>query len=245
MSAAPRIDYDGRSLVQGHGRHRPVRIILHDTESHDAKGIRDLSGIALFWSRISWGPGAHVGNDSEGYSARYVDDEEIAYHVQNRNTGSLGIEQVGFAKWSLRRWLGRKAQLEETSQWLAHWSAKHDIPLKLDVQHGVSTHQMQSKRFGGSHWDPGFGYPLAKVIGEAREMRDGGRQAPPKPRRQPDLYWVWLAWKLGEGAFKGAGPSNRSVRPAFLPAKVPDQWWERAEKFLTNRMRAERRRRDG
>lgn len=245
MMIAPRVEYDGRQLVRTHGVHIPTRIVLHSTESHDAKGIRDLAGIALFWFGVSWGPGAHVGVDAEGYSALYADDIAVTYHVLNRNTKSLGLEQIGFARFTLPMWRARRSQLDEVSHWLAYWSAKHDIPLKIDVEHGVSTHQMQSKKFGGSHWDPGFGYPLGTVIGHAREIRDAAQPAKPKPKREPDPFWTWLAWKLGEGDFLKFGPSNRSYRPKSAPERVPDEWWTRWERFMANRVRAERGRRDG
>lgn len=231
---APEVAYDGRDLVASHGTHEPVRIVLHDTEGHDVAGTRDLAGVAAFWHGQGLGYGAHLGVDAEGLTGRYVDDREIAWHVARRNTGSLGIEQIGFAWFPLPTWLGRKDQLETVSQWLAHWSAKYGIPLRVDVEHGVSTHAMQSKTFGGTHTDPGRFYPLDRVIDRAVEIRQH-----PEPVKPPkDLFWLWLRWWLGEGEFRDQPRHDPRRRPAELPEKVPAAWWERAERFVAARERA-------
>lgn len=240
MVPAPRIDYDGRRLVDAHGTHDPVRIVLHDTESHDARGIRDLAGIATYWNGVSWGPGAHVGVDGEGFSARYVDDRQIAYHVANRNTGSLGIEIIGFARWAPSLWLLRPKQLDEVAQWLAHLSTLHGIPLTRSTERGVSTHNEQSKRYGGTHWDPGR-FPVDLVIARARALVAESR----KPRQKAKTYteppfYLWLRWDLGEGEFKG-DPHNLRRRPSVergVPVRIPDAWWTRREKFLESRKAA-------
>jgi N-acetyl-anhydromuramyl-L-alanine amidase AmpD len=171
----PRIDYDGRNLVDSHGSHRPTRIILHDTESHDTKGLTDLKGIAEFWDRQDEGFGAHVGVDAEGNSARYVNDEQIAWHTGGRNTGSLGIEMIGFASFSLLKWRRRKAQMEKVARWLAYWSSEYGIPLERNVEHGVSTHRAQSLAFRTStHTDPGIFFPMRSVLKRARELKRTG-----------------------------------------------------------------------
>lgn len=240
---SPRIDYDGRRLVDDHGTHDPRRIVVHDTESHDAKGIRDLAGIATYWNGVSWGPGAHVGVDAEGFSARYVDDRHVAYHVQGRNTGSLGIEIIGFARWSPTLWLLRPKQLEEVAQWLAHWSTLHGIPLARSTEHGVSTHNEQSRRYGGSHWDPGR-FPVDRVLARARDLVEARRRPREKTKTyaEPPFY-LWLRWDLGEGEFKD-DPHNLRRRPGVargVPERIPDSWWKRREKFLADRKAARER----
>lgn len=173
----PPVAYDGRALVAAHGTHTPRRIVLHDTESHDVAGITDLSGIARFWHSQGLGYGAHVGVDKEGLSARYVSDTRIGWHVANRNTGSLGVEQIGFASFPLAVWWTRPRQLRTVARWLAYWSDRYSIPLRVDVDNGVSTHAMQSKAYGGSHYDPGAGYPLRFVVQLARTYQRFGPPA--------------------------------------------------------------------
>lgn len=235
---APRIDYDGRALVASHGHHTPTRIVYHDTEGHDEAGIRDLAGVAFYWHGISWGPGSQIGVDAEGYTARYVDDLEIAYHVENHNTGSLGIEQIGFARFLPSVWLLRPKQLETVAHWTAYWSVTYGIPLKLDVEHGVSTHAMQSRAFHGSHTDPGTGYPLQRVLDRAQAIVATGAVPKPKPPLKIDPFWEWARWRLGEGEFKQYGPSSFTHRPVTIPKRVPDAWWPRLGKFVGQRAAA-------
>src|SRR5262245_9285560 len=111
---APRVDYNGEALVASHGAHKPVRIVLHDTEGHDVGGIADLEGLATFWHSQGRGFGSHIATDAEGFSGRYCNDRQIAYHVAKRNTGSLGIEQIGFASFTTAEWMKRPKQLDET-----------------------------------------------------------------------------------------------------------------------------------
>ena len=174
----PRIQYDGRALVASHGAHQPVRAIIHDTESHDWAGIRDLKGIALFWHQqknLRGKPaelGAQVGIDETGNSARYVDDLEVAWAVGGRNTGSLHIELIGFAAFTRDMWFRRPRQLHKCARWLAYWNKKFGVPLTIDVEHGVSTHAMQSDAFHTStHQDPGKGFPLKMVVWLAKRYR--------------------------------------------------------------------------
>lgn len=236
------IDYDGRKLVHSHGPQRPHYITLHDTESHDVAGIRDLIGIAVFWHGVDWGPGAHRGIDAEGHVALYIDDNKVGYHVQSHNTGNLGIEQIGFAKFAPSVWLARPKQLDAVAHQIAEWCVKYSIPVRLDTEHGISTHKMQSAKHGGSHWDPGTGYPLKLVLRKVNQIiaeGEVGTHVPKKPLKE-DPYWLWLRWRLGEGEFRPHGPTNMQHRPVLLPLKVPAKWWTRQEKFLAARRHAKR-----
>jgi N-acetylmuramoyl-L-alanine amidase len=236
--AQPPIAYDGRRLVAAHGAHVPRRIVLHDTESHDVAGIRDLEGIATFWHGVSWGPGSQVGVDSEGHSARYVSDGLISYSVENHNTGTLAIEQVGFAAFSHHVWMLRRRQLETTAWWVAHWSLLYTIPLVLGVERGLSTHKMQSDVYHGTHYDPGRGYPLGWVLSRAKQLAvEGAKPKPPKTPWTGQAYWRWLRWNLGEGEFADYGPADPGHRPD-LPAEIPAKWWQQRKQFLSRRQLA-------
>lgn len=171
----PRIQYDGRDLVESHGYHRPIRVVIHDTESHDTAGIKDLQGIAEFWRRQGKGYGAHIGIDADGNSALYVDADEIAWHTGGRNTASLGAELIGFARFTRLRWFGRPAQLHKLARWLAYWNKKWGVPLEIHVERGISTHKMQSDAFHTStHQDPGEGFPLRMIVWLAKRYRKLG-----------------------------------------------------------------------
>ena len=171
----PQVQFDGRQLVQAHGPHRPVRIVLHDTESHDAAGISDIAGIANFFKAQGLGYGSHLVIDADGNTGRLVDDREIGWHVGGRNTGSLGIEQIGFAKFTKGQWASRGPQLEKVARWIAWWTKRYGIPLAHDVDRGVSTHADQSRAFHTTdHTDPGGNYPLDAVLARAHVLRGTG-----------------------------------------------------------------------
>jgi hypothetical protein len=172
----PDIELDARSLVAAHGGTFPVRAVLHSTESPNYEGVKDLFGIASYWSRVSWGPGAHLTIDCDGNTALNLNERELGYHVSGRNTGSLGIEQIGYARYSRVQWLACPRQLEKVAKWLAYWHEEFDLSLRHDPERGVSTHNEQSHYAGlaGGHWDPGPGYPFSYVMHLARKYAKEG-----------------------------------------------------------------------
>jgi hypothetical protein len=162
-----------------HGTHHPVRIVLHDTESHDTAGIADISGIFNFWhtQRINGELakyGAHYIVDAEGLVGKGGADTAIQYHTGNLNTGSIGVEQVGFASFTRTIWSRkRRKQLFSVARVLAYCHAEYGIPLKVHTDPrlpGVTTH----RRVGMAgidttgHTDPGAGYPIGLVVRMAK-----------------------------------------------------------------------------
>src|SRR5438067_836648 len=99
----PRIVYRDPNPIT-HGTMTPVRVVLHDTESHDTAGIGDVKGIYDFWHRQGLGYGAHFVVDGEGNVGQGASCKQITWHVGNLNTGSIGIEQVGFASFTKLVW---------------------------------------------------------------------------------------------------------------------------------------------
>lgn len=182
-AAIPPVELDARSLVSSHGYQTPARIVLHSTESYDSRGTGDLYGIGAFWGRQGLGYGCQLGIDEEGLTARYVDDTEIGWCTASYNTGSLNIEQVGFARFTRAQWLARPRQLAKVARWLAYWSERYNIPLVRNPVRGVLTHADATayKRISGGHWDPGPGYPIDYVLRLAIQYRDRGTGAPSLP----------------------------------------------------------------
>lgn len=177
----PRIDYDGRALVDSHGPHKPVRIVIHDTEGLDAPGIRDLVGLAEFFKRQGRGYGYHVAVDADGNSSRMVDDREIGWHLGGGNTGSLGVSMIAQARFTRPFWFTRPRQLHKVARWLAWWSLEHDIPLvkakprEGDPGIGVLTHgQWSAASSKSDHTDPGAGFPFFYVLFWARRYAKEG-----------------------------------------------------------------------
>jgi len=170
----PRVDLYALGRIATHGRHVPQRVVLHDTESHDSAGIRDLEGICNYWQHSTPGYGAHVIVDKDANSAFCADPNQICWHVQGRNTGAVGIEIVGFAKFSPSLWFARPRQLHKVARWMAYLNLEYNIPLRPSPQHGVTTHREQSRLYGGSHYDPGIFFPFNYVLRLAQNYRKEG-----------------------------------------------------------------------
>ncbi len=182
----------------------PVRVILHDTESHDEKGINDIAGIVSFWMRGPDKLGAHFIVDAEGNIGQQAEPDELMFHCGGANTGSVGIEQVGFAAFTKKTWESRPDQLMKVAKLLAWLSVEYHIPLRHSTVHGVSTHADQSKIHPESmgHTDPGANYPLDEVIALAKGFKDAGgwppdNQAPAKPKRQRHVYHISYTTRKG------------------------------------------------
>jgi N-acetyl-anhydromuramyl-L-alanine amidase AmpD len=169
----PLVQYDGRHLVDSHGLHKPQRGIWHTTESHDWAGVRDLRGIAEFWHRQDRGYGAHNGIDKHGNSAVYVDPHLVAWHCGGRNTNSIGVELIGFARFTPSVWWLRLGQLNKLAKWIAYYNVEYGIPIRFDTENGWSGHRDQANQ---THWDPGRFFPKNYVIRKAKEFRAKGWQ---------------------------------------------------------------------
>lgn len=151
----------------GHGPQTPVRICLHSTETGDSEAV--ISSIMDFWKRDGRGLGTQLIVDKKGRFGRYVWDGQKAWGAAGYNTGTLHLEIVGRASFSRYQWYLRLKQLWAVADCIAHWSKKWDIPIRVDLSHGVFTHAMASQAGGGSgHWDPGPGFPLGFVLRLAR-----------------------------------------------------------------------------
>ena len=165
----PSVQFATRTMAT-HGEHKPMRVVLHDTESHDHAGIGDIKGIFDFWKRQGLGYGAHLVIDKSGNTGQGCMFKSIAWHVEGHNTGSIGIEQSGFARFTPKAWYLRRRQLRKVAEWLAYLSQSAGIPLVHSMAHGVCTHA----DFHGGHTDPGSGYPLKHVLRMARRIKARG-----------------------------------------------------------------------
>jgi hypothetical protein len=170
---APHVDVPDH--VPTYGTHTPTRIVLHSTESGDAKGTSDIKGIFNFWRSQNQGLGTHLIVDGDGYSGKGARFTNITAGVLGANPSSIHIEQVGFAKWTRAQWMRRQGQLHEVAQWLAKLSDQFDIPLVHptgnDPHRGVTGHYQYTT---STHTDPGNGYPWDYVMKLARWYKQLG-----------------------------------------------------------------------
>jgi N-acetyl-anhydromuramyl-L-alanine amidase AmpD len=170
--------HHGRPRVADHGPQTPRRIVLHSTES-DGDGAAYGDAICGFWARQNRGYGAHFVIARDGAVSECLARTRVAWHVANRNTGSVGIEQAGFAKFTALVWGSRERELDATARVIARVAEKYGIPLEHSTDAGVCTHADCSRDFGGDHHDPGNGYPFAHVLGMARSyLHAGGWSVP-------------------------------------------------------------------
>lgn len=191
----PWVRWNAKPGTFGHGGMDPVRVVLHDTESHDAPGVTEIIGVANFWMQTPLGDrlGAHYIVDGDGNIGQCGQPDEVLYHVGGLNTGSIGIEQIGMASFTEEDWLRRPEQLLSVAKLLAWLHTSERIPLVIPAQqgaglpmHGVMTHGMVS-RFepaSGGHTDPGSGYPIGKVLKMANGFVKAGGW--PKEGAMPD-----------------------------------------------------------
>lgn len=148
-------------------------IVVHATASRNQKGLADLRAIGGWFQNPAAQVSAHACTDNEGNSARYVRDEDKAWHCGNYNGVSLGIEQVLPGNGTQIT----DAMYRETARWLALWSKRHGIRLRKGrvvggrvILGGVVRHSDLGIS-GGNHSDPGPNYNLARVLKYARRYR--------------------------------------------------------------------------
>lgn len=153
--------------VHNSGR-RPVNeiwwMVLHDEEAFTAR-----SAAAWFQNPDSAGSAHLCNDDRECY--RCLDDSYIPWGAQGANYHGLHFEQAGFASWSRTNWtLEHHMTLDRTAFKVAYHIKKYrENGIKVDfIDHrglqqgkkGITTHAECTKAFGGSHTDPGAGYPI-------------------------------------------------------------------------------------
>lgn len=186
-----------------HGAMTPVRVVLHDTESHDEKGINDISGVVNFWLRGPDKLGAHFIVDSEGNIGQCGEPTELMFHTLDANTGSVGIEQIGFASFTKQAWASRPDQLMKVAKLLAWLNAEYGIPLRHSTVNGVSTHADQTiaHHVAGGHTDPGKNYPFDEVLAIAKGFKEAGGWPPDaaiaKPKKRRHVYHITYQTRKG------------------------------------------------
>lgn len=159
-----------------HGVMDPTRIVLHSTEGPDSPGVTDETGVDNYWNKQGLEYGAHLIVDAAGNTLKNNDWHTILWHTGLHNTGSIGIEQVGYAAFPEAKWIEREAQLQKVAKWLAYLSAKFYIPLVHNTSHGVCLHSDFYVN-EGDHTDPGGRpnkYPLQHVLDAAHEFKIKG-----------------------------------------------------------------------
>ena len=158
--------------VKTHGPHKPMRIALHSTESRPVNVQDAIKGIIRSKAWQEGGLGSHWVVMPTGWVIECAPRSQITWAVQNRNTGTLHIEMVGFARYPHDAW--PSAQVESVGKLCARMCANWDIPTVRDTGRGITTHRELALLFGGDHWDPGFGFPVDWVVHRAQYWKQRG-----------------------------------------------------------------------
>jgi hypothetical protein len=135
-------------------------IVLHSTEGDTAAGA------------ASW-----FHNPASGASTQIVCDDKIVYRcvadlvipwaAPGANHQGLHIEHAGYAKWNWAKWMTHRNMLKRSAYQAARWCKRYSIPpvwlspddLKAGKK-GFTSHLNCTLAFpGGSHTDPGPGFP--------------------------------------------------------------------------------------
>lgn len=138
-------------------------IVMHDTEGGTAESIAHY-----FASSAAQGSAHLVVDDTSCY--RTLPNNRIPWGAPGANINGFHIEQCGYAKWTNLIWSKtHRATLERAAYKCALHCRKFGIPpyfvdykgLRAN-KFGVTTHAEVTKAFpklGGSHTDPGPGWP--------------------------------------------------------------------------------------
>lgn len=155
-------------------------IVVHDIESANFKAAAENCG-HWFEQRASGGSATYgVDNDS---LQQYLGLGTIPWGAPYVNTNGVHIEQMGLATWSAEQWKAKAAGTLDNCAWLiARLNTRLGIPIRTmtDAQlrsgryKGVITHAKATRVFGGTHTDPGHGYPLRSVLNMAEAYAKAG-----------------------------------------------------------------------
>lgn len=155
-------------------------IVLHDMENASYKAAAENTG-SWFRQRASGGS-TNFGVDNDSIQ-QYLGIGTIPWGAPGLNTDGLHIEQMGIASWTKAQWLDRAAGTLDNCAWLiARLNTRLGIPirtlsdatLRSRRYRGIVTHRQATRVFGGSHTDPGSGYPLPYVLNRAKSYAKKG-----------------------------------------------------------------------
>ena len=148
-------------------------VVLHDME--DARYNDAAEDTGHWFAQAASAGSTTFGCDNDSIQ-QYLSLEDVPWGAPYANTSGVHIEQMGIASWHYPEWRAKAdGTLFRAAFLIAHLSKVLGIPIRTltDARvrsgvKGVTTHAQCTKVFGGSHTDPGPGYPLAYVLGLAR-----------------------------------------------------------------------------
>lgn len=154
-------DYYPAYRVSGQRPESAIKwIVLHSTEGGTADSI------GRYFQSSNAGGSTHLVVD-DYKCQRCLPNSAICWGASGANYAGFHIEQCGYAKWGESMWkkVHSRTLLRAAFKTALHCK-KFGIPARFvwaaDLRAGrpgVTTHVECSKAFGGTHWDPGPGWP--------------------------------------------------------------------------------------
>lgn len=173
-----------------------TRIVLHDAEFPEK--LTGAEEVAQYFAHVERKASAHAVADADS-RVDCVHDKDIAFHAPP-NTGSLGLELVGYAKQTTADWLddfGTRMLRDQAAPWVRVKAKMYGIPLRwLEVADlkanpkakGITSHNNVSLAFGQStHTDPGPNFPIEQFM----LWVIGAPPLPTPPMKDDDAMTIW------------------------------------------------------
>lgn len=148
---------------------RPVDlIVIHDMQMAETGSSAEICAQYFAGSNAPQAS-AHYCVDNNS-TVQCVRDMDVAWHAPGANHNGIGIEQPGWANFQTNEWLDAygHAMLQRVAGLTRELCDRYQIPIAFlraaDLKagkRGITTHFECSQAWGGDHWDPGPGYPMA------------------------------------------------------------------------------------
>ena len=189
----PPVSVDLRPYFKGEERdhRRKSLIVLHETVSHNVKGLSDIKGVAQYMDSV--GLEIHGIIDKEGHAGWCYDHDGVYDHAASGNghvnSRSVGFELVSEIPFAVQKgtpgarelWNrdDRKKQLNTVARWCAYLNVEYGIPLVYSdaTRPGITSHWDVSRSYlgGHGHWDckpyhKGGHFPILYVVHKARHI---------------------------------------------------------------------------
>lgn len=135
-----------------------------------------------------------------------VQDKDVAWAAPFANSDGIQIEHAGRARQTAKDWADKYsvAVLDISARLVADLCKKYAIPSTFLFapglaagMRGITTHWQVSRAFGGSHWDPGYGFPIDEYIALVKKYRSGPQTGSPAVKdTQPTLKLGAKGWRV-------------------------------------------------
>lgn len=156
-----------RNYTQTNGRQIDL-VVIHDMQMAESGSSAEICA-NYFAGPNAPQASAHYCVDADS-TVQCVRDMDVAWHAPGANHQGIGIEQPGWANFSTNEWLDAygHAMLQRVAGLTRELCDRYQIPIVFlraaDLKagkRGITTHFECSQAWGGDHWDPGPGYPMA------------------------------------------------------------------------------------